>query len=144
MGVVRFRSVTRAVIVGAVAVGGCGDGYDSGAAVLDCVVAFGAVSESVEFPLVVDAPVEVSVDGFAVVFERLSDVSVQARVSTAAGVPIVEASSGVPVNPQLTTLAGSALTRTTGSSRSTARRRNRTWLPVCARRELYRLDDAGR
>jgi hypothetical protein len=110
MGVVRFRSVTRAVIVGAVAVGGCGDGYDSGAAVLDCVVAFGAVSESVEFPLVVDAPVDVSVDGYSVVFERVSDVSVQAQVSTAAGVAVMQASSGVPVNPQLTTLAGSALT----------------------------------
>jgi hypothetical protein len=111
VGVVRYRSSTWAVIVGAVAVGGCGDGDDSGAAVLDCVVAVdGAGSESVEFPLVVDVPVEVSVDGYSAVFERVSDGRVQAQVSTAAGVPILEASGGVPVNPQLTTLAGSVLT----------------------------------
>lgn len=111
MGVVRCRSLTWAVIVGAGAVGGCGGGDDDGAAVLDCVVAVdGAGSESVKFPLVVDAPVEVSVDGYSVVFERVSDVRVQAQVSTAAGASVMQGSGGVPVNPQLTMLAGSALT----------------------------------
>jgi hypothetical protein len=99
------------VIVGAVAVGACGGGEEREVAVLECAVAIGdAGAESVEFPLIVNAPIEVSVDSYSVVFERVSNVRVQAQVSTAAGVSVMQAAGGVPINPELTTLAGSAWT----------------------------------